>query len=302
LTAALKEIFLPMLNGLDLGNIAEFTERARKIPENTFAKTLVESALWDLRAAHGDGGFWASWESPGEVPMSWLLTRQAPELMAQETTGMISRYGFATLKLKGGQGVATDVLAARAVRAAAGPDVRIFVDANRSYDAADAPAYLSALGDEGICAVEDPYPLAPDAQFERIQGASPIPIVVDSNGASLRNVKMFCERGARTFALKPSFIGFSEALRIADYAAQQDCAVHVGVGGESDVGSLATLGAAAKLTSPATWLPAETSFFLLLRDRLLFEPLEITAGKLRLPNAKTLAELIDWERVEHFHP
>lgn len=302
LTAALEEIFLPILDGIDLEDIGAFTSRARKIPEDTFAKTLVDNALWDLAEAQNDGSFWSSWESPADVPMSWLLTRQAPEVMAQEATDMIARYGFKTLKMKGGQGVATDVLAAQALRRAVAPDVRIFVDANSYYDAADASAYLAALAAEGVCAVEDPYPLAPDAEFECIQASSPIPIIVDANGASLRNAKLFVEHGARAFAVKPSFIGFSEALRIAEYATQQNCVVHVGVGGESEIGSLATLAAAAKLTSPADWLPAETSFFLLLRERITISALAISDGKIQLPDAASLAGVIDWDRVRHFHP
>ena len=215
---------------------------------------------------------------------------------------MVARYGFTTLKLKGGQGLDTDLAAIRAVRRAAGPDVRIFVDANGAYTADEAPRYLAELAAEGICAVEDPYPLAPDAVFERVQSESSIPILIDAAGGSLRNAVSFCECGARAIAVKPGIIGLSEARRIAEFASHHECAVNIGIGGESDAGSLAALGAAAALTLPATWLPPETSFFLLLADRIVAEPLHVAGGMLRRPDAGSISELIDWERVERLRP
>jgi len=297
MTAALEDLFFPMLADLDPNDRAAFPKRARTIPEHMCAKALVDNALWDLAAASTGEPFWkAAGEKSPEV--SWMLTRQAPAKMAEEATDMAARHGFRVFKLKGGQGLGVDVEAVRLLRAAVGADAVIYIDCNRDYGADVAPEYLRVMAAEGVVAIEDPYALEPTSTFDRIQGDSPIPIVLDIPCPTLRETRLFCEHGARTIALKPGRAGLSEAVAMADLARQYDCNVFVGSAVEAHIGSLAALGAAKRLTHPAGLLATETTFFLMFGDHVLADPLTIAGGRITLPDVAGLAQLIDWDRVE----
>ena len=56
---------------------------------------------------------WKQWGGRQEVDLLWIVTRQAPALMAAEAADMCRRHGLRTLKLKGGQGVDTDLTRAK---------------------------------------------------------------------------------------------------------------------------------------------------------------------------------------------
>jgi hypothetical protein len=45
-------------------------------------------------------------------------------------------------------------------------------------------------------------------------------------------------------------------------------------------------------------VPAEQTFYLMMREQVLREPLRIAEGRVRLPATDDIAALIDWERVE----
>ncbi len=297
MTAALEDLFFPMLADLDPQDRAAFPKRARTIPENMCAKALVDNALWDLAAASSGEPFWkAGGEKHPEV--SWILTRQAPALMAEEAADMAERHGFRTFKLKGGQGLDIDVEAVRLLRKAVGADVTVYIDCNKEYSADAAPEYLRVMAAEGVVAIEDPYALEPNAAFARIQAESPIPIVLDIPCATMREARLFCERGAQAIALKPGRAGLSETVAMEELARQSDCATFVGSAVEGHIGSLAALGSAKRFTRPAGWMASEAAFFLMFGDHVTADPLTIENGRITLPDVPGLAAVIDWERVE----
>lgn len=297
-TAAIEDVLLPLLAGVDLADAAAVDTRLATVPENGLAKALVDNACWDLRAAAAGRPLWRLWDGRASVALSWAVTRQAPALMAAEAEGMVARFGFRTLKVKGGQGPSTDVEAVRAVRSAVGPDVALYVDANGAYRAEDAVGYVRALADEGALVVEDPYPLRPDAAFEAVQQAVPIPVLVDFGSASAADAALFLERGARALSLKPGRLGLGPCRAMAGQAVKGGCAVHVGLFGESALGSLAALQLAATL--PEGGLPAEVTFFLMMDEQVTARPLEIVEGRVVLPEEAGSNSLIDWSRVERF--
>ncbi len=130
LIAAVEEIFVPMLKKLDLGDPAKGPRGARHRPENNAAKTLIDNACWDLYAARQRAPAVQLWNGNPRVELSWAVTRQAPAAMAAEAVQMVERYGFRTLKVKGGQGIDVDAAGIREIRAAVGDGIRFYVDAN----------------------------------------------------------------------------------------------------------------------------------------------------------------------------
>jgi L-alanine-DL-glutamate epimerase-like enolase superfamily enzyme len=281
LEASVAELFVPMLEKADIADPAAVRARLDAIPENHAAKALVDNALWDLHAAAAGKPLWQLWGGRRSVELSWALTRQAPALMAQEAAAMIERHGFRTLKVKGGQGLATDVQGMREIRAAVGARVRLYVDANGFYPFAQAERYVSAMAEAGAEVVEDPCRLSPDARFEVLQKVCAVPILVDFGCASRRDAALFLERGARALSLKPGRFGLSDTRAMLEMANAAGCATVVGLFGESALGTLAALQLASIL--PPGGLPAETTWYLAMTRQKISSMPAIREGMLDLP-------------------
>jgi L-Ala-D/L-Glu epimerase / N-acetyl-D-glutamate racemase len=238
LIAAIEGIFAPMLKGLDVSEPAKIRAALDIVPENQAAKALIDNACWDLHAAHHGRPLWQAWNGQQRIPLSWAVTRQEPRVMAAEAAQMVGRYGFRTLKVKGGQGVEVDVAGMREIRAAVGEAVRLYVDANGAYPVGEALHYARAMADTGAMAVEDPCPLAPDTRFQQLQRESPIPILVDFGCTWLRDAGLFLERGARALSIKPGRFGLTHARAMQELARKNGSDAVVGLMGESALGRL----------------------------------------------------------------
>lgn len=293
LAAALDDIFIPLLRTLDLSDPRAVRGHMEGIPENHAAKALIDNAVWDLNAAALGVPPWQSWGGSSIVPLSFTVTRQAPELMVDEAVRMVERHGFETLKIKGGQGIAADVDAMRQLRAALGSGTRLYVDANGAYPLAEAPAYVQAMADAGAEVVEDPCALAPDAAFTKLQQGSATPVLVDFGCWSPRDMRLFIAAGARAFSLKPGRFGLSDTLAMSKLANAAGCRTLVGMFGESALGTLTALQLASTLTPGS--LPAETTWFLAMTAQITHEPMTIKNGAISLPTTAGNAALIDWK-------
>jgi L-alanine-DL-glutamate epimerase-like enolase superfamily enzyme len=291
LQAALEDVILPLLSNVDLADAPAVARAFAKIPENRMAKGLVDNACWTMRAAAARRPLFQLLEGAPAAQVCWTVTRDEPALMAKESAEYCSRYGFRTLKVKGGQGVATDLEALSAIRDAVGPGVELYVDANGAYSRAEAPDYVRRIADAGAAIAEDPSPLAPDAQFEALQKASAIPILVDGSCTSVRDAELYAARGARAVSLKPGRIGLSESLAIKRVLGERKTAL--GIYAESALGTLINL------QLPAT-LVAEQSFFLLMPEQVVKQVPEIRDGKISLPVEPDLESLVDWDAVKSF--
>lgn len=300
LAAALEDMLLPALNGVDLLDAAAVRKRLAPFPENRLAKGLIDNACWDLRAQAKGIPLWRLWGGAADVPVSWTVTREKPANMAREAADMVEKHGFKTLKVKGGQGFETDAQALDEIRAAVGPGVSFYVDANTAYTTEEAPAYLRLLADKGSTHGEDPCDLRPTRRFGELQRASPIPLVVDQRCLSLEDAELFLEHGARAIGLKAARVGAGVALDIARAADAVGCRVNVGLHAESALGSLASLNVAAAFPRHEDSLPAESTFFLSYADQITHETPKIRGGVVTLGDTCGLAPLVDWNKVERY--
>jgi L-alanine-DL-glutamate epimerase-like enolase superfamily enzyme len=295
-TAAIEDIFMPMLKSLDLSDPAKVRAALDSVPENHAAKTLIDNACWDLYAARAGRPLWQIWNGAAAVELSWAVTRQKPHAMAEEAAQMVGRYGFRTLKVKGGQGRAQDIAGIREIRAAVGDAVRFYVDANGAYPAEEALDYARAVADSGAVSLEDPCPLAPDAQFRKLRQDSPIPILVDFGCTSLRDAHLFIEQGAQALSIKPGRFGLSHSRAMLDMVRQSGGDAVAGLMGESAAGTLTGLQFVATLDRPV--LPAELTWFLAMTDQIVTEVPDICDGMMRLPDSPSLAAMIAWDLAE----
>ena len=296
IAAALEDLLLPLLLNVDISDPQQVSDRLASIPGHQAAKTLLDNALWDLHASAGGKPLWKLWEGTNAVAVSWVLTRQSPALMAREAADMVDRFGFGTLKIKGGQGLATDVAALHEVAAAVGSSVRLYVDANAAYPPHEAPHYMRALCEAGAVAVEDPCALVPGNAFQRLQQDVPVPVLVDFGCESPRDAALFIERGAKALSLKPGRLGLSASRTMGRLLEDAGGLAVVGMFGESALGTVTALSLAATL--PHSSLAAETTWFLSMTQQILDLP-AISCGELSLPDTPGMARHVDWERLEY---
>lgn len=298
LAATLEDVMLPRLQGVDLADAAAVGRAFGWVEGNLAARALLDNACWSMRAAAAGKPLWQTWGGKAEVELLWIVTRQSPALMAAEAADMCSRYGLRHLKLKGGQGVDTDLRVIAEARAAVGPGVEFSMDANRHYPQEGIGAYIQAVADAGVTVVEDPCDMAADRAFERLQRESPAPLLVDFPCTSKEDAALFLDRGARALMAKPGRTGLTEMRDIDALCARQGAAVSLGMYYESALGASLSLQGRAALQSRVI-LPPE-AFFPMLKDQVALSVPEIRDGRMRLPDVADLSNLVDWKAVERF--
>jgi len=284
---AFERLVLPLL-GLSPEARAQGLSR---LVEMHAPKAFLENALADLAHPASD--------SKRRIPVSITLTRAAPEAMAGEAREQIAMHGFGTFKVKGGQGLATDIAAVQAVREAAGGDAAIYVDVNAGLTCEETASYMSEMAKVGVIAVEDPYNLKPDPRLTEIARSSAIPLITDFSLDGVSSATAFLSLGATGLSIKVSRFGLRKALLMADLAAKASAVIVAGLFGESQAGALHVLDLHAGLPTDARVLPAEATSFLLMRDHVLKAPLSISGGHIERPEGN-LAALLDHERIERF--
>jgi L-alanine-DL-glutamate epimerase-like enolase superfamily enzyme len=291
LAAALEDLVIPLVQPLDLSDERAVSAALAKIPENRLAKTLVDNACWTLRAAASGEPLWKRWGGRRMVELSWTVTRDAPAKMAAESADVCSRHGIRALKVKGGQGVDTDLQALKEIRAAVGGDVALFVDANSAYPREQGLTYVRALAAAGVVLAEDPTPLVPDAAFADLQRDCGLPILLDSTCSTLREAQLYLDRGARAIATKPGRVGLSETRAVEALAAVRGARTTVGIYAESLLGTLISL------QQPGT-IPAEQTFYLTMQSQVTQFELPIRGGCVELPSISDMAGLVDRQALE----
>jgi L-alanine-DL-glutamate epimerase-like enolase superfamily enzyme len=299
LCVILEELFIPLIRDVDLLDERAVTRALNKVREQRVARSMVETACWDLRAQVRGQPMWQLWGGDPEVPVSWTVTRQPPAVMAEESATMVDRHGFHTLKVKTGQGREIDRAALLAIRAAVGPHIELMVDANRGYQPAEALDCLKELAELGVTVAEDPCQLRPNRAFRELQEASPIPILVDNGCRTAEDAALFLEQGARALSLKA---GVGETQRMAEMAHAQQCSAHIGLVADTSLGTLVALQVQSALPTRGYSLPAEASFFLMFGEEYVTEPLRVVDGSITLPTAPGHARWIAWERVQALQP
>lgn len=180
----------------------------------------------------------------GRLPVraASVLTRAAPEIMTEMALQVRAEIGITAFKVKLGQGIAHDAKVLRALRSALGSLVELSGDANSAYGQSDL-AQLTALAKEmEVSFLEDPFPLAPDAATGIACANNPVPVLVDRALEGPELVPAFADRGLVQVSAKPSRIGGTVALAVAEAALGRGGRVCNGTYAESALGAAAQIG------------------------------------------------------------
>jgi o-succinylbenzoate synthase len=234
------------------------------------ARAALDVALHDLFARAEDRSVAALLCAPrgaaarAEIPVNALIAAAEAEDAARHARQAVSR-GFRALKLKlGSSDLEADVRRAGAVRAAAGPEVELRLDANGAWDEAGALEALERLAALEPAFVEQPVPAHDLGALARVRAAARIPIAADESVRDEARARaILAQEAADLLIVKPAALGgLRPAQRIAE------CALAAGVGvvvtGMLDgaLGTAAALHLAAALPHPlrAAGLAADALF------------------------------------------
>jgi o-succinylbenzoate synthase len=269
--------------------------RLAPVAASPCARHAIDLALHDLAAQHANLSLARLLGGPNalaEVPVNIAIPR-LPAAEAARAANAAVGSGFGTIKLKvGGAPLPEDVARVRAVREAAGPAVRIRIDANQAWSEGEAITALAALRPYDIEYCEQPVRADAIEALARVRAATDVRIAADEAVRDLATARRILAAGAADILIvKPMALGGLHAARaVTAYAKEFGAAVVVTSLLESDIGRTGALHLAASLGSnrfahgvaPARWTfdgpPRETTY---------------PTGKVRVPTEPGLGASVD---------
>lgn len=248
--ACVREILAPLLTGRDPDDLhARLAETRRAVAGNEAAKAAVDTALHDLAArrlgvplARLLGG------TESRVPTDVTLSAGEAGALAAAAQDRVAE-GFAVLKLKVGLDAAGDISRVRQVRAAAGPEARIRLDANQGWTPREAVRVIRGIEDAGLDVelVEQPVPAWDLDGLAWVSERVSLPILADEAVYGVRDlVEVIRRRAADMVNVKLAKCGgLGPARTLLELAAAHEMGTVVGSMMETQVG----IGAAASLVA-----------------------------------------------------
>ncbi|MGP4017519.1 mandelate racemase/muconate lactonizing enzyme family protein [Saccharopolyspora sp. 5N708] len=300
--AVVESIFAPQLVGMSpLAREAVHATLDRTVG-NPAAKSAVDMALWDLvgqslgvSVTELLGGY------SDRMRVSHMVGFAQPGEMVDEAERIRDTYGITTFKVKvGRRPIRLDLDACRALRAALGDDVELYIDGNRGWTASESATALRALEDVGLLFAEELCP-ADDVLGRRwLAAQSRIPLYADESATRPGEVTRELLAGAaHGISIKTARTGFTYSQRVLSQCSGLGVEVVIGNQIDGQIGSLcaAAFGAAFELTSRRA---GELSNFLDMTDDLLAEPLRIEHGELRVPEGQGLGIQLDEDKLARY--
>jgi L-Ala-D/L-Glu epimerase len=273
-------------DGFDRDELVAECRRIAALPQ---AVAAIDIALWDLAGRRAG------------APVSRLLgASSAPDVEVNATIGSADRAGAATEAaaarsagfrcLKAKVAVGDDAGRLAAIRAAAGPDMEIRLDANGAWSVEEALASLRVLEPVGIELCEEP--VAGLDAIARVSASTLVPIAIDETAAA---PGAFETRACDAVCLKIARCGgISGLLDAASRARGVGYEVYLASTHDGPLGIAAALHAAAHMKPDRPSGLATLSLF----DRS--DPLPARAGRITVPHGPGLGDGLDrWYRDSH---
>jgi len=249
------------------------------LPATPAARCGVEQALLDLRAQRARVPLARLLEPAAvlRVPASALLAADTVPDLAREAQRTAAE-GFGTVKLKVGWD--GDYARAAVVRDAAGPRVRLRLDANGAWDAATALRKLRELAPLDVEMCEQPT-----ADLRGLEG-SPVPLAADEMVAP--DLERALQR-AQAVVLKPMLLGgLISALAIARRAHERGLRIVVTTSLESVVGRAGATHLAAAVLALGPQPAAGIATGRLFADEVGPDPFAARSGIVEVPDVPGL--------------
>jgi L-Ala-D/L-Glu epimerase len=247
-----ERVVRPVLDRSDPRKIPELMRRLDLgVLGYSRVKAAVEVALLDLVAKSAGLPMYAllGGKQRDSIEVIRIVSIKSPSEMAASAEQVVSE-GFRHLKLKVGHD-GMDLLRARAVRSAVGPDVELILDPSGEWTPKQAITQLRAMEDAGIAVVEQPTRPGDDAGLAMVRAAVTPVVEADESADSLARVYRVASAGAADgVVLKtPKLGGPLSVLRAAAVCEAANIACRFGKSGESRLSALVDLHVSASLST-----------------------------------------------------
>ena len=251
------------------------------------AVAAIDLALWDLAGRRAGLPVWHLLGAKASPQVEVNATIAAADRAGAATEAAAARQaGFRAIKLKAAVG--DDAGRIAAVRAVAGPDMQIRLDANGAWSVQEAAAVLRALAPAGVELCEEPVHGL--EQTQALHAATDVPLAIDETtlqpGALDHRV---CDAVCLKIARGGGITGVIEQARRARAAGYE---VYLASTLDGPLGIAAALHAAAAIKPDR---PCGLATLTMFADRT--DPLRTVAGKIGAPTTPGLGDsLLDWYR------
>ena len=248
-------------------------------------KASIECALFDLLARTLGVPLHDLYGGPLQNERTFTNARivplKDPDKMAAVAAGLVQDgFGFLKVKLSGTE--ALDVARVRAVREAAGAQVRLMADANESYEPKAAIRMIHKIIDYGVELIEQPTPGHDLDGLAQVSKSVPIPVEADESAPDLAAILRIAQtRAAESISLRIMNLGgVSNTLRAVAICEAAGLRYRFGAIFGSRVMHAHTLHLAATLKEPV-FAHEFSEFSLFLNDP--FEGLVLERGMVGVP-------------------
>jgi len=298
----LRDRLLPAVRGMNPFEIERIQQvMERTVPWNYRAKSAVNLALYDLvgKALGTPAHTLLGGRVRDTVPLSWSIPITDGDAGAREAAEKIAQ-GWGILKLKLGRpDPMEDVEMVRAIREAAGPQVRIRVDANQAYDVKTAIRVAQRIEKYDVEFFEQPVAWWDLDGLAEVSRATVLPIMADESATTLFGaVEVARRRAAQIFSIYVSSSGgLLNAKKMSDLGAIHGIAGYVGGALEGPIGVAAGLHFAG--STPSVTYGCELYGQFLLEEDVAAEPLHFRDGGLVVPTGPGLGVALDEDKLRH---
>jgi len=237
---AIQDFIAPALVGMELEDLDAVMKKLDGcMVHNTTPKAAVDMAIYDLWAkTRGKPLYQLLGGAKGSFETDITISVNPVEEMVRDSLEAVER-GFRILKIKVGKDAKADVDRVTAIRQAVGPGIKLRVDANQGWTAAESVAIIKTMEDRGldIQLVEQPVAALDIAGLKYVTGQVDTPILADEAVFSPTDAaNLIAIRAADYINIKLMKTGgIYQALKICQLAKQHGMECMIGCMLESQV-------------------------------------------------------------------
>ncbi|MCA9177526.1 MAG: muconate cycloisomerase [Planctomycetales bacterium] len=244
--ALITRLFGPALHGVEVADLAEINRRMDALAVyNWFAKSAIEMACWDvLGRDRGQPVFelLGGAKRPLEVVNRFSMGAYDVE-RASRRAGELVEQGFRTIKVKVGGVVDEDVARVEAVRAAAGDEILLTVDANGGWSLTQALEAIPRLQSLNVTLFEQPLQRGDYTRLAQLRNETGCRILADESCFNfIECEELIAHRCCDALTVYPGkHGGLGRAAAITARAGEAGLPCTIGSNLEWDVGAAAML-------------------------------------------------------------
>lgn len=295
--AALRDLLVPPILGLDPLDTERPWARWERVAANTTAKSALDMAFHDIAGRVAGLPLYkllGGW-SDGSIALTMPVAISDDASVRGQVEDAVAQ-GYGGIKLKVGRDLRRDVRVTAIAREAAGPDRLLYVDANQGYSTRDALAAAAEFRQIGVDLLEEPVAQS-DVQGRVRLAAAGTAMLLDESILNAADMLREIALGTpAAFSIRSPRSGITQARKLVGIAEAGLVPCLIGSHRELGVATAASAhlgGAFARMT-----YPAELGVHALLSDSLLADPLRIEGGRMILPERPGLGVELDREKVE----